>query len=75
MQQRGVDLNKVEKEFIQMAYSNMRQQAERDVRGAMLLDEIAELEKVEVSRCRGRRRDRQNGRLLPGVGREIRESH
>jgi len=49
MQQRGVDLNKIEKEFIQMAFNNMRQQAERDVRGAMLLDRIAGLEKVEVS--------------------------
>ena len=27
----------------------MRQQAERDVRGAMLLDKIAEAEKVEVA--------------------------
>ena len=49
MQQRGVDLNKIEKEFIQMAYNNMRQQAERDVRGAMLLDRISGLEKVDVS--------------------------
>ena len=49
MQQRGVDLNKIEKEFVQMAFNNMRQQAERDVRGAMLLDRIAGLEKVDVS--------------------------
>jgi trigger factor len=49
MQQRGVDLNKVDKEFIQMAYNQMRPQAERDVRGAMLLEKIAELENVEVS--------------------------
>ena len=49
MQQRGVDLNKVDKEFVQMAYNQMRPQAERDVRGAMLLEKIAELEKVEVS--------------------------
>lgn len=48
MQQRGVDLNKVENEFIQMAYSNMRTQAERDVQGAMLLERVAEIEKVEV---------------------------
>ncbi|MEO6655416.1 MAG: trigger factor [Pyrinomonadaceae bacterium] len=48
MQQRGVDLNKVEAQFIEMAYGNMRQQAERDVRGAMLLDKVAEIEKVEV---------------------------
>jgi trigger factor len=49
MQQRGVDLNKVEHSFIEMAYNNMRQQAERDVRGAMLLDKVAEVEKVEVA--------------------------
>ncbi len=49
MQQRGIDLNKVDKEFVQMAYNQMRTQAERDVRGAMLLEKIAELEKVEVS--------------------------
>ncbi len=49
MQQRGVDLNKVDKEFIQMAYNQMRPQAERDVRGAMLLEKIAELENVDVT--------------------------
>lgn len=49
MQQRGVDLNKVDKEFIQMAYNQMRPQAERDVRGAILLEKIAELESVEVT--------------------------
>jgi trigger factor len=49
MQQRGVDLNKVDKQFIQMAYDQMRPQAERDVRGAMLLEKIADLENVEVT--------------------------
>ncbi len=49
MQQRGVDLNKVDKEFVQMAYNQMRPQAERDVRGAMLLEKIADLENVEVT--------------------------
>ena len=49
LQQRGVDLNKVEKQFVQMAYENMRQQAERDVRGAMLLDRISGLEKLEIT--------------------------
>ena len=49
LQQRGVDLNKVEKEFVQMAYTQMQSQAERDVRGAMLLEKVAELEKVEIS--------------------------
>ncbi len=47
--QRGVDLSKVEKEFIEMAYTQMRTQAERDVRGAMLLEKVAELENAEVS--------------------------
>jgi len=49
LQQRGVDLNKVEENFVQMAYSNMRTQAERDVRGAILLDKVAEAENIEVS--------------------------
>ena len=49
MQQRGVDLNQVDESFIEMAYGNMRTQAERDVRGAMLLDKVAEIEKVEVA--------------------------
>ena len=48
MQQRGVDLKQVDESFIQMAYTNMRTQAERDVRGAMLLERVAESEKVEV---------------------------
>ncbi len=49
LQQRGVDLNKVDENFVQMAYGNMRTQAERDVRGAMLLDRVAQAEKVEVT--------------------------
>ncbi len=49
MAQRGVDLNKVEKDFVQMAYTQMQSQAERDVRGAMLLEKVAELENVEIS--------------------------
>jgi trigger factor len=49
LQQKGVDLNNVEEQFVQMAYSQMRTQAERDVRGAMLLEKIAELEKVEIA--------------------------
>ncbi|MDQ3087482.1 MAG: trigger factor [Acidobacteriota bacterium] len=46
---RGVDLNKVEQDFVEMLYSQMRGQAEHDVRGAMLLEKVAELENVEVS--------------------------
>lgn len=49
MQQRGIDLNKIEAQFVEMAYGNMKLQAERDVRGAMLLDKVAEIEKVEVA--------------------------
>lgn len=49
MQQRGVDLKNIDDSFIQMAYGNMRSQAERDVRGAMLLDQIAEMEKIEIT--------------------------
>jgi trigger factor len=48
LQQRGVDLKNVEGDFAQMAYKQMRQQAERDVRGAMLLEKIGEIEKVEI---------------------------
>lgn len=48
LEQRGVDLKKVEDEFVQMAYSQMRQQAERDVRGAMLLERIGEMESVDI---------------------------
>jgi trigger factor len=49
LQQRGVDLNRVQSDFISMAFEQMRSQAERDVRGALLLDKIAEAEKVEVT--------------------------
>lgn len=49
LQQRGVDLNKVESNFVEMAYHQMRTQAERDVRGAMLLDKVAEAEKIAIA--------------------------
>jgi trigger factor len=49
LQQRGVDLTKVENNFVEMAFHQMRTQAERDVRGAMLLEKIADAEKVEVT--------------------------
>jgi trigger factor len=49
LQRQGVDLNKVENDFVQMAYTQMRGQAERDVRGAMLLDKIGEAEKIQVT--------------------------
>lgn len=50
LQQRGVDLNAVDNNFIEMAFHQMQTQAERDVRGAMLLEKIAEAEKVTVSK-------------------------
>lgn len=51
LQQRGADLSKIDPSFIEMAFGQMRTQAERDVRGAMLLDKIAEAEKVEVTQA------------------------
>ncbi len=49
LQSRGVDLNKVEPSFVEMAYNQMQTQAERDVRGAMLLEKIGEDAKVDVT--------------------------
>lgn len=49
LSRRGVDLNRVQSDFIQMAFEQMRSQAERDVRGALLLEKVAEAENVEVS--------------------------
>lgn len=49
MAQRGMDLNKVEKDFVQMVYTQMQGQAESDVRGALLLEKVAELENVDIS--------------------------
>lgn len=49
LQRQGADLNQVGEDFVKMAYDQMRGQAERDVRGAMLLEKIAELESVDVS--------------------------
>ncbi len=49
LSRRGVDLNRVQSDFIQMAFEQMRSQAERDVRGALLLEKVAEAAKVEVS--------------------------
>jgi trigger factor len=49
MSQRGMDLNNVGQDFVQMVYKQMQGQAERDVRGAMLLEKIAEAEGIEIS--------------------------
>ena len=48
LQQRGADLNQIDQSFIEMAYNNMKTQAARDVAGAMLLDRVADSEKIEV---------------------------
>ncbi|HUF04128.1 MAG TPA: trigger factor [Aridibacter sp.] len=48
--EKGVDLSKVDQQFVEMTYHQMRGQAERDVRGAMLLEKVAEMEKVEISK-------------------------
>ncbi|MFL6468595.1 MAG: trigger factor [Pyrinomonadaceae bacterium] len=48
LQQRGVDMNTIENNFVQMAYQQMRKQAERDVRGAMLLEKIGDAEKIDI---------------------------
>ncbi len=49
LERRGVVLQQLESQFIEMAYHNMRTQAERDVQGAMLLDRVAEIENVPVA--------------------------
>lgn len=49
LQQRGVDLNRVQADFVTMAFEQMKTQAERDVRGAMLLEKVAEAENIEVT--------------------------
>lgn len=49
LQRQGADLKKLGDDFVKMAYEQMSKQAERDVRGAMLLEKVAELENVEVS--------------------------
>ena len=48
LQQRGVDLKTVQDEFVQMAFNQMQTQAERDVRGAILLDKVAEAEGIKI---------------------------
>lgn len=48
MRQRGVNIDQIDPQFVQMAYGNMQTQAARDVSGAMLLDKVAEIEKIEV---------------------------
>lgn len=47
--QRGMDPKNIDKQFMQMVYTQMRPQAELDVRGSLLLEKVAEIEKVEVT--------------------------
>jgi trigger factor len=49
MMQRGVSPEAVNQDFMKIAYQSMSVQAENDVRGALLLDKVSTLEKVEVS--------------------------
>ncbi|NJM53176.1 MAG: trigger factor, partial [Blastocatellia bacterium] len=43
--QQGMDLNQMDKEFVKMAYEQMLGQAERDVRGAILLEKSPNLKR------------------------------
>ncbi len=49
MARRGTDLNQVGGDFVQMIYKQMQAQAENDVRGAILLEKVAEAENVNIS--------------------------
>lgn len=49
LMRQGMDPKAVGEDFIKMAFEQMKGQAERDVRGAMLLEKVADLENVEVS--------------------------
>jgi trigger factor len=48
--QRGVNLNKLGDDFLKMAFQQMMPQAENDVRGALLLEKVAEIEGIQVSK-------------------------
>ncbi len=49
MAQRGMDPRQADPKLWEMVYQKMLPQAEREVRGAMLLDKIAETENVEIT--------------------------
>lgn len=49
MEQQGVDMRQADEKVWQMLFQRMMPQAEREVRGALLLDKIAEIENIEVS--------------------------
>lgn len=71
---RGTDLNKVGQDFVQMVYTQMQGQAERDVRGAMLLEKVAELENVEISAAEISEEIEQMARHYRTTPEEIRNS-
>ncbi len=49
MEQQGVDMRNADQKLWQMLYQRMLPQATREVRGALLLERIAQLEAVEIS--------------------------
>ena len=49
MEQQGVDMRQADEKVWQMLFQRMLPQAEREVRGALLLDKIAEVEDIDVS--------------------------
>lgn len=49
MEQQGIDMKNADQKLWTMLFQRMLPQAEREVRGAMLLNEVATLENVEIS--------------------------
>ena len=49
MEQQGIDMRQADQKLLQMLYQRMLPQAEREVRGALLLDKIADVENVEIA--------------------------
>jgi trigger factor len=49
MEQQGVDMRQADEKVWQMLFQRMLPQAEREVRGALLLEKIADLENIEIS--------------------------
>lgn len=74
MQERGVDLRNVQDEFLKMAYGNMRSQAERDVRGAMLLDRVVEMENITIGDAEVEEEITRMGNYYGAPPAEIRET-
>lgn len=74
LQRQGVDLNNVQNDFVQMAFKQMHTQAERDVRGAMLLEKIAEAEKIAIDQAEIDAEIEQMAEYYHVTPEEIRES-